>query len=90
MIELRTGTWVGHIHGHETPQRLLKELSIPKKAQLDNMLNVLKDIDGKSKFNDFPIINPFTHDNSVMIIMSSFYSLLLRYRKILSMYVIVL
>ncbi len=37
-----TGTWVGHMHGHGTPHRLLKELSIPKREEIDNMMQVLK------------------------------------------------
>jgi hypothetical protein len=55
-----TGTWVGHMHGHETPPLMLKELSVPKKDQDANLLKVLKGIEGKNKINDLPIINPFS------------------------------
>ena len=54
-----TGTWVGHMHGHETSNRMLKELSIPKKEETDNMMGVLKIIEDKNKINGFPIIGPF-------------------------------
>lgn len=54
-----TGTWVGHMHGHKTPKGLLKELSVTKKDNIENMLEVLKSIESKNKINDFPIIGPF-------------------------------
>lgn len=43
------------MHGHETPQGLLKELSVIKKDKIDDMLKVLKAIEAKNKINDFPI-----------------------------------
>ena len=54
-----SGTWVGHMHGHETPHRLLKELSIQKREEIDNMMQVLKATEDKNKIKDFPIIGPF-------------------------------
>ena len=50
-----TGTWVGNMHGHHTANLMLKGLSVPKRDQMVNMLQVLKNQDVKKTINDFPI-----------------------------------
>ncbi len=30
-----TDNWFGHMHGHETPHLILKELAIPKKIKME-------------------------------------------------------
>ncbi|KAA2283558.1 Tat pathway signal protein [Candidatus Nitrosocosmicus sp. SS] len=53
------GTWVGNTHGHEHPMMMLKELSLSRKEQDDNLSNVLKIITGKGKIKGFPVIGTF-------------------------------
>lgn len=51
------GTWVGNTHGHEHPMMMLKELSLSRKDQDDNLSSVAKIIAGKGKIKGFPIID---------------------------------
>ena len=43
------------MHGDHTANLMLKGLSVPKRDQIENMLQVLKNQDVKKTINDFPI-----------------------------------